>query len=135
MYFIYTFIEFVTVSVKLAEQNGIIREESTYTLNSLVSDIGGALGLVLGLSILDLLIPVSDLLRKVCDLIGCTFRNSKNSRFQNLEEAHCTVSCFFLLFSDTVQDSQCSAATEVTQIVTDDMRTVQTSSPKITDFM
>ena len=92
LYFIYTFIEFVTVSVKLAEQNGIIREESTYTLNSLVSDIGGALGLVLGLSILDLLIPVSDLLRKVCDLSGCTFRIFKNSRFQNLEEAHCTVS-------------------------------------------
>ena len=82
----------MTVSIKLAEQNGIIREEPTYTLNSLVSDIGGALGLVLGLSILDLLIPISDLLRNVCGFIGYTFRNFKNSRFQNLEEKRCTVS-------------------------------------------
>ena len=58
----------MTVSLKLAAQTGIIREEPTYSFTSLVSDIGGALGLVLGLSILDLLIPVSDLLRKSCHM-------------------------------------------------------------------
>ena len=87
------FIEFITVSVRLAEQNGIIREEPTYTFDSLVSDIGGALGLILGLSVLDLLLPVSDLLRNLC---GLTFRSIKSVRFERLEEAEYSVSLSYI---------------------------------------
>ena len=89
----YNFIEFITVSVRLAEQNGIIREEPTYTFDSLVSDIGGALGLILGLSVLDLLIPVSDLIRKV---FSFTFRNPKGAHFKSLEEVEYSVSLSYI---------------------------------------
>ena len=90
--FICNFVEFVTVSIRLAEQNGIIREEPTYTFASLVSDVGGALGLILGLSILDILIPVSNLLRNVCNFIDFTVQNVRSNRFHNFQEAECFVS-------------------------------------------
>ena len=76
----------MTVSLKLAAQTGIIREEPTYSFTSLVSDIGGALGLVLGLSILDLLIPVSDLFRKSCHMLVNQCISFKTERFQTLVE-------------------------------------------------
>ena len=54
----------MSVSVKLAEKGNLVREEPTYQFDALVSDIGGALGLVLGLSILDLLLFSTNLVRK-----------------------------------------------------------------------
>ena len=49
------FLEFVSLSIKMSEFGGIYeRESAAYPLGALFSDIGGALGLVLGLSILDL---------------------------------------------------------------------------------
>ena len=57
--------EFISVTIKLAEFGGTFHEESpSYPLGALVSDIGGALGLVLGLSILDLLVCSSNFVRK-----------------------------------------------------------------------
>ena len=50
--------------MKLAEKGNLVREEPTYQFDALVSDIGGALGLVLGLSILDLLLFSTNLIRK-----------------------------------------------------------------------
>ena len=47
------------------------------------------MGLILGLSVLDLLIPVSDLIRKV---FSFTFRNPKGARFESLEEVEYSVS-------------------------------------------
>ena len=58
-------LEFISVTIKLAEFGGSFHEESpSYPLGALVSDIGGALGLVLGLSILDLLVCSSNFVRK-----------------------------------------------------------------------
>ena len=59
----------VSVSIKLAEQSGVIREEPTYKFDALVSDIGGALGLICGLSILDLLIFVTNFVRNMVNNI------------------------------------------------------------------
>ena len=47
--------------------SGFIHEETpTYSTGALVSDIGGALGLLLGLSILDLVMFSSSMVKKLC---------------------------------------------------------------------
>ena len=51
------FLELITATLKIAEVSGIVHEESpVYSKEALISDIGGALGLVLGLNLLDFLI-------------------------------------------------------------------------------
>ena len=52
----------------------MIREEPTYKFGALVSDIGGALGLICGLSILDLLIFVTNFVKKVINNSISLFR-------------------------------------------------------------
>ena len=55
----------ISVTLKLAEVSGFVHEETpTYSAGSLVSDIGGALGLLLGLSILDLMMFSSLVFKK-----------------------------------------------------------------------
>ena len=49
--------ELITATLKIAEVSGIVHEESpVYSKEALISDIGGALGLVLGLNLLDFLV-------------------------------------------------------------------------------
>ena len=53
----------MSVTLKLAETNGYVFEESpTYSFGNLVSDIGGALGLILGLSVLDIILMPSKII-------------------------------------------------------------------------
>ena len=63
------YLALVSVTIKLAEQNGVIREAPAYKFDALVSDIGGALGLICGLSILDLLIFVTNIVRNLMNQI------------------------------------------------------------------
>ena len=54
----------VTTKLKLAEKSKIIYEEQpNYTKEELLADIGGALGLFLGLNLLDLLLFLGQLLK------------------------------------------------------------------------
>ena len=47
----------ITASLKIAEVTGIVHEENpVYSREALISDIGGALGLVLGLNLLDFIV-------------------------------------------------------------------------------
>lgn len=51
------FIALVTTTLKLAEKSKLIYEEQpNYTKEELLADIGGALGLILGLNLLDVLV-------------------------------------------------------------------------------
>ena len=64
-------------SLKLTEHNGLIREEPTYKLGALVSDIGGALGLICGLSILDILFIVTNFVKKAIKRFFGLFNTSQ----------------------------------------------------------
>ena len=63
--------------MQIAEQSGVIREEATYKFGELVSDIGGALGLICGLSILDLLVFSTSFFRKVTKRITSLVRRTR----------------------------------------------------------
>ena len=53
----YYFLALVTTTLKLAEKSKLIYEEQpNYTKEELLADIGGALGLILGLNLLDVLV-------------------------------------------------------------------------------
>ena len=98
-------IGFVSVTIKLAEQNGVIREQPTYQFGALVSDIGGALGLICGLSILDLLVFVTNFFRKILHGLGLVKRKV-------LEEQPDTKKRRISTLSEVVIDSSCRRLSE-----------------------
>ena len=56
----------VTTKLKLAEKSKIIYEEQpNYTKEELLADIGGALGLFLGLNLLDVLLFLGQILKVI----------------------------------------------------------------------
>ena len=62
---------FISVKLKMAEDGDVINEEiPSYPFGALVSDIGGAMGLLLGLSVLDLLVYSGTVVRYLTDKFG-----------------------------------------------------------------
>ena len=80
-------IELIQVTLKLSESFGFLYEEvPSYSTGHLVSDIGGALGLVLGLSVLDCLVFAGIVLRKALRAMSKfsrSFQNTFNVTFVN----------------------------------------------------
>ena len=73
--------EFISVKLRLSEVGGMFHVESpSYSLGSLLSDVGGALGLVLGLSILDFLVCSGNMLRKGVKRLATLKRKRANYR-------------------------------------------------------
>ncbi|CBY14014.1 unnamed protein product [Oikopleura dioica] len=81
----------ISTQLKMAEVVGTIyQERPNYTINELVADIGGSLGLVLGLSMIDMLVfgrAVFRIIQRKCHAILssrhqlCNFIFSKDRRY------------------------------------------------------
>ena len=82
--------ELITTTLKVAEMSKVVYEElPNYTKEELLADIGGALGLILGLNVLDVLVFSGALMKRITFALGMLCRFGRN----NYCRLHRMVSC------------------------------------------